>query len=139
MAVLLFVLTGQIGLAQDKAHADPSTLLLAGERVVELVDQGLASDLWQYVSASVKSTGTASEEEFIRGIYSVRRPLGMVIGRNWVNISQINFSGSETTPAGRYVTVSFLTDFASKPGLQEHVTFLLDEDGIWRITGYSLK
>ena len=132
---------GQLGWAQERNTtpiADPSTLLTAAERVVGLVDQGLASELWPHVSVAVKEMNSVNEEDFSHSIYNVRRPLGVVMGRYWVNISQTVQPENAGMPHGRYVTVSFVTNFAGKSGMSERVTFLLDEDGIWRIAGYTL-
>lgn len=41
-------------------------------------------------------------------------------------------------PAGDYVTVIFLSRFDNKE-LQEIVTTALEQDGRWRVTGYSTR
>lgn len=131
-------LTGGVHADERTIKPDPSTLLAAAERVVAIADQGLASELWPYVSIRLKQTGSIEEAAFSRTIYNARRPLGIVLMRNWSNISRKEHSGSATAPAGIYVTVSFITDFAGKTGMGEHITFVLDDDGIWRIAGYAL-
>lgn len=117
--------------------ADPSTLLLAAQKVIQLIDQGLASQLWQHVSSVVQ--GAAEQGEFASHIYTMRAPLGVVLDRRWLTISQIEHQGSDNAPSGTYVTVTFLTSFEARRGMQEQVSFHLDDDGVWRIAGYVLR
>lgn len=118
--------------------ADPSTMLTAGIKVLQLIDQGLASELWPHVSSIVKTKITP--ENFAKGIYSLRRPLGNVLQRQWLNISQHQSLANDVDiPAGLYVDVTFLTSFEGRSAIEEHVTFVLDSDNVWRIAGYVIN
>lgn len=117
--------------------ADPSTMLAAGIKVLQLIDQGLASELLPHISPIVKSK--IPIEDFTKGIYSLRRPLGNVLQRQWFNISQHeSLVEGSNIPAGLYVDVTFLTSFEGRSAVEEHVTFVLDSDNVWRIAGYVI-
>lgn len=121
----------------EQQLADPTTLLQAGTKVVGLIDQGLASQLWAHVSPVAQSV--LEEQQFTNQIYTLRRPLGAVLQRHWVAITQLDHPGSAGLPSGLYVTVTFITSFAGRSNVQEQVTFRQDEDNVWRITGYVIR
>lgn len=126
-------------LADEHANlpADPTTLLLAAQQVVLMIDQGFASELWPHVSQVIRDR--IEKAEFEQRIYASRRPLGVVVGRRWSMIMQANRPDAQGLPSGHYISVVFISDFTGKSNMTEEVVFRQDQDGIWRIAGYSLR
>ena len=48
-------------------------------------------------------------------------------------------TGTPTLPAGVYINVEYETRFATGPAVTELVSFRLDEDKTWRLSGYALR
>jgi hypothetical protein len=68
---------------------------------------------------------------------TVRQPLGKVISRQVMSkIPTMNVPGG---PDGEYVIIQFETSFENKTDAIETVTPVLDEDSIWRVTGYYIR
>jgi hypothetical protein len=42
-------------------------------------------------------------------------------------------------PDGEYVVIQFETSFKNKKAAVETVTPMMDEDGVWRVSGYYIK
>ena len=42
-------------------------------------------------------------------------------------------------PDGEYVVIQFATSFENKKTALEKVTPMMDKDGKWRVSGYSIK
>ena len=59
--------------------------------------------------------------------------------RVWIDVSRREFSGTPALPAGVYVNVGYQTTFANGKTARELVSFRLDEDKSWRVTGYVLN
>lgn len=114
--------------------SDPTTFLLAAQKVVLWMDSGSADRLWSHVSEVVQQS--FDEKEFIGALYSVRRPLGVLTSRSWKNIIKEYPAELE---GGVYVTVIFDSVFAGGVVVQEQVVFRQDADGVWRISGYVLR
>lgn len=115
--------------------ADPQ--LTAARNVAQqwiaFVDQGQYAESW---SASGKLfQANMQQQQWVQTLTGARTPLGTVISRE-VAGSEIRES-LPGAPAGRYALVSFATNFQNKPDIIETVTMVMEEDGQWRVVGYS--
>jgi len=111
---------------------------LAGWQVMHLVDFGQMGDLWDQASLIMKNLVT--REEFVRQLVTTRIRLGTVVERSRPIVTRSASDGSNQTPQGLYLNVMSITRFAHHPEpVQELVSFRLDEDQTWRVTGYSVQ
>ena len=111
----------------------------AALQVMQLVDRNQIGEVWDGASAVMKQAVT--RDEFIRQITSDRTALGAVSGRANPAVTRTQ-GGQEggTVPAGLYINVASATTFANQPQpVRELVSFRLDEDRTWRVTGYTLR
>lgn len=100
---------------------------------IALVDQGQYAESW---SASGKLfQANMQQQQWVQTLTGARMPLGSVVSRE-VAGSEIRES-LPGAPAGRYALVSFATNFENKPDIIETVTMILEEDGQFRVVGYS--
>jgi len=54
-------------------------------------------------------------------------------------VTRAAYAASGQVPAGNYINVEYATRFASEPQpVRELVSFRLDEENTWRVSGYSL-
>lgn len=107
------------------------------EQVAQLIDQGKAGQVWDGASSVAKQTVT--RDAFVRQITADRAQVGRLVSRKASAISRGESKGS-TPPAGFYVNVSFATQFANeKQPVRELVSFRLDSDRVWRVSGYTLR
>ena len=129
-------LTGEQQAQLARQDADMTQAAL---QVMQLIDQNRAGDVWDGASPVMKQA--VSRDDFVNQITTDRNTLGAVSGR--ANPVVTRTQGGEAggaVPAGLYINVASASTFAnqSQP-VRELVSFRLDEDQVWRVTGYTLR
>jgi len=107
-------------------------------QVAQLVDQNKTAEIWDGASAVAK--GVVTREEFVRQIAADRQKLGAPATRQQVAVTRAAYAAGGQIPAGNYINVVYATKFANAPDpVRELVSFHLDADKTWRVSGYSLR
>ncbi len=109
----------------------------AAMQVADLIDKGQEGQVWDGASSMTKQL--IARDAFVKGVDGDRKKVGTLITRTPVNL---NFSESDgkKLPPGLFANVSFATRFANeKQPVRELVSFHLDGDNTWRVTGYTLR
>ncbi|GAB3061508.1 DUF4019 domain-containing protein [Stenotrophomonas tumulicola] len=121
--------------ALEKQNAEMQQAAL---RVAQLVDGNRAGEAWD--GASTVARKAQKRDEFLKIVGADRARLGALVGRGQPSISRVKYNGDATVPEGLYVSVTFPTRFAnSAQPVRELVSFRLDEDQVWRLSGYSVR
>lgn len=109
----------------------------AALQVAQMVDQDKVAQIWDGASAVVKQI--ISRDAFVRGVDADRRTVGAPLARSLASLTYSQSDG-KNLPAGLFVNVAFLTRFANeKQPVRELVSFHLDSDHVWRVTGYTVR
>jgi hypothetical protein len=116
---------------------DPNTLVGAALQIARLIDTGKTGEAWDGSSAVAKRS--VDRKKFVDGIESQRKQAGVPSGRRWTAVNRHTTQGTQQLPAGTYANVEFDTLFPGNKVGHELVSFRLDEDGTWRLSGYVLK
>ncbi len=99
-----------------------------------LLDAGKYDQAWEATSAIFKMQ--VKREEWNKGITRLRAPLGGAVSRS------ANAAGYQTkwahAPDGQYVLIEYATKFP-KYAATEMIAMALDQDGVWRVGGYSIN
>jgi len=101
---------------------------------LELVDHQKGAESWEATADYFKSTTPRQTwQEFM----STRKKLGgTMLSREF--IYQEETTSIPGAPDGEYVVIHYTTSFTNKtPGI-ETITSLLDNDNIWRVSGYHI-
>jgi hypothetical protein len=109
----------------------------AAVQVVRLVDQNKAAEVW--TGASPVAKGVATQNEFVKQIALDRQKVGAVTERRQLAVTRAAYPAGGQVPAGNYVNVVYATKFANWQPVRELVSFHLDNDQTWRVSGYSLR
>lgn len=118
-----------------KQNADMTQMAL---QVAQMVDGGHIGALWDGASAVAKRA--VQRDAFVKQIAGERARLGAVGQRGSASVSRVQYGPGAQVPEGLYVNVSFPTRFASAPQpVRELISFRMDEDRTWRVSGYSLR
>ena len=132
----------QKALQADVDRVGPQLITIAMQ-VAKLVDQDKAGKVWDNASGIAKAIVT--KDVFISQVNTARASVGAVKSRKLDTVSSAVYDGRGTPkdgpiiPAGTYINVVFATRFANIPKtLHELVSFHLDTDQRWRVTGYTL-
>lgn len=106
--------------------------------VIQLVEQNKGGEVWDGASSVAK--GVVTKDRFVQQITADREELGVPVARSQVAVTRAVYAAGDEVPAGNYISVVFATKFTNAPEpVRELVSFRLDEDRTWRVSGYSLR
>lgn len=110
----------------------------AAMQVMQMVDANRIGEIWDGASATMKRVVT--KDDFVKQITIDRNKLGKVASRGKATVSRSQFPAGAKVPEGLYLNVAVPTTFAgAQEPVRELVSFRLDEDKTWRVSGYSLR
>ncbi|MDH6592427.1 hypothetical protein M2165_002316 [Variovorax sp. TBS-050B] len=135
IAAVFFAVAGPAA-AQD---VEPSDMVRGGMQAIQMIDQGKAGELWDGATAVARKR--VSRSDFAASVTRNRASLGTPTQRTWVGVNRQVVTDPDPETAGQYVSVEYETRFSSQPaGIQrELVSFRLDNDRVWRFSGYVLR
>ncbi|PJJ97232.1 hypothetical protein CO641_09470 [Lysobacteraceae bacterium NML91-0213] len=110
----------------------------AAQRIVQLIDANRAGEVWDMATVRVKSM--IPRETFVQEVANDRARVGAAAQRGQAVVTRSQFQAGGQVPEGLYLNVVFPTRFANTPeAVRELVSFRLDEDRTWRVSGYSVR
>ena len=128
---LLMMLMAPLVPASEKSDAAVSS----GSQWLRKLDQ--AEYQAAYTGAGKLLRNKVEFEAWKGAVEKARTPLGMVHKRELIyGALEKQLSG---IGPGEYAQLRFRTDFASKYEVIEHLTLMLEDDGLWRPIGYSVQ
>ncbi len=113
-------------------------LIAAARQVMALVDEGRIGEVWDGASSAMKRA--VPRAEFVAQVASDRRRVGSPNDREDSAVTRTRYPAGQRVPQGVYANIATPTTFANAPQpVRELVSFRLDEDRTWRVSGYSLR
>lgn len=104
--------------------------------IANMVDHGQVAQVWNASSDVAKKA--VAEDKFVQATEADRAQLGTATSRKVQEITR-GVSDGQKLPAGYYVNISFSTQFSKYPKpVRELVSFHLDKDRTWRLSGYTV-
>ncbi|VWD58077.1 membrane protein [Burkholderia lata] len=76
------------------------------------------------------------QDQFAADMQRARQSVGAVRHRGWAQITRIRYTNSGTTPDGLYANVDYTTTLTNGATMFEKLSFRLEDDGQWHLTGY---
>lgn len=125
---------------QERARlaAQDAEIIAAARKVMALVDSGRTDQVWEGASPTIKRL--VPRGEFVDQIASDRVRLGAVLSRGSAVVGRERYPAGGRVPQGEYLNVATPTRFAGQAQpVRELVSFRLDEDRVWRVSGYSVR
>ncbi|MDE0408254.1 MAG: DUF4019 domain-containing protein [Alphaproteobacteria bacterium] len=99
-----------------------------------LIDDAQYRESWEQAASLFKCR--ISRSRWIGAIRSTQAPFGKVQSRSFLRaVYDTRLPG---VPDGKYVVIRYRTAFEHKEEAVETVTPMLDQDGIWRVSGYFI-
>jgi hypothetical protein len=127
---LIAFLAGSL-LSCEKPKEKEELAIQAAESWLSLVDEEKYPESWEGLAGLFKKD--IKKEEWINDLNRFRKPLGKLVGRKLQHES----SSSEAS-VGEYLIFQYETSFENKKSVVEAVSVIKDNDGNWRILGYSI-
>ena len=110
----------------------------AAAQVAVLIDGGRAGEVWDGASEVMRKA--AARPAFVQAMGDDRQRLGAMRQRGEPSVTRVQYAAGGAVPPSVYLNVSFATLFAnSAQPVRELVSFRLDEDRTWRVSGYSVR
>jgi len=107
----------------------------AAEAWLQLVDDGKYNASW--LEASTYFRNAVTKLEWKRQVSIWRTALGSVVSRKFRTAQYLTTLPG--APDGDYVLIQYDTTFTHKKSAVETITPMLDADGKWRVSEYSIK
>jgi hypothetical protein len=107
----------------------------AAEAWLELVDGGKYGESWETAAELFKKA--VRKEQWHQQLDAVSGSLGTVQSRR-LETAEYR-TALPGAPDGEYVVIQFASSFENKKSAVEAVTPMLDEDGVWRVSGYYIQ
>ncbi len=120
--------------AQQRAGESADELLNDANTVLRQLDAGQFTDVWANAAAFVKRS--IKQDEFVAEMRSARQMVGAVQHRGWAQVTRIQSNKAGNLPDGLYANVDFATTLTTSAKMYEKLSFRLDGDGRWHLTGY---
>lgn len=129
---------GGLGLAAAQ-DVDANAMIQGGLQVIRMIDQHNSGELWDGATPAAKKR--AQRADFVRQVTQTRAPLGAAQQRTWIAVNRQVVAEADPELAGQYVSIEYETRFANAAArtVKETTSFRLDQDGIWRFSGYFLR
>ncbi|HEF5874151.1 TPA: DUF4019 domain-containing protein [Burkholderia cenocepacia] len=123
-----------IGAHAQAAGESADTLLRDSDAVFKQLDAGQYGAVWADAAPFVKAR--IKQDQFAAQMQQARQSIGAVSHRGWAQITRIRYTNSSSMPDGLYANVDYATTLASGATAYEKLSFRLDDDGRWHLTGY---
>ncbi|QRR08026.1 DUF4019 domain-containing protein [Burkholderia sp. MS455] len=123
-----------IGAHAQSAGESADTLLRDSDAVFRQLDAGQYGAVWSDAAAFVKAR--IKQDQFAADMQHARQSVGTVNHRGWAQITRIRYTNVSAMPDGLYANVDYATTLTNGATVFEKLSFRLDDDGRWRLTGY---
>ncbi|NZA26430.1 DUF4019 domain-containing protein [Luteimonas sp. SJ-92] len=123
---------------QQQLQRQDAEMTRAAQQIVQMIDANRTGEVWEMATEEVKRM--VPRDSFVQQITTDRARLGAPGSRGNAVVSRSQFQAGGEVPEGLYINVAFPTTFANNAEpVRELVSFRLDEDKVWRVSGYSLR
>jgi hypothetical protein len=107
----------------------------AAQSWLALFDSGKYEENWEQASQGLKDI--ADKQDFIESLATARGRTGKVVTRKLKSsVYTTKLAGS---PDGQYVVIQYESSFENLGSAIEVLVPMLDKDGKWRVSGYSVR
>ena len=121
--------------APEKATPAEQAALDVANAWLELIDAGDYEHAWSEMASFARSS--LKESEFSNAIRQVQESLGRVTSRKLARMDHA--TSLPAAPDGHYIVITYAARMKKKMSATEVVVPMLDVDGKWRISGYTVR
>ncbi len=126
-----------MAMAAVDAEADEKeqSAVAAATSWLALVDEGRYGESWEQAAGLFRTA--VPKDQWQRQLAAVRRPFGSLESRTVSSAEHV--TSLPGAPDGDYVVITFRSSFEHKDEAVETVTPMLEDDGVWRVSGYFIR
>lgn len=123
-----------IGAHAQAGGESADALLRDADAVFKQLDAGQYGAVWTDSAAFVKAR--IKQDQFAADMQRARQSVGTVRHRGWAQVTRIRYTNAPAMPDGLYANVDYATTLTTGATVYEKLSFRLDDDGRWHLTGY---
>lgn len=135
VAMLLLMPIATVAMAAPGTSADE--LLRDADAVLQQIDVAHDGALWDNAALFVKAK--IQKPQFIAQIQQGRESFGIVATRGWASVTRVQYMNDRNVPDGLYGNVDYASHTTDGQTVFQLVSFRLEPDGEWHLTGYSVR
>ncbi len=127
-------------LAQESGvGSSADELVQAGLNTLRQIEDNRAGDAWEAAAPFVKAR--FPKAELVGTLQKARATFGSVAQRTWASVSRVRqtTASEQGFPPGLYANIDYSTRLTDGRTVFELVSFRLELDGVWRLTGYVTR
>lgn len=133
----IVLLASSTALAAPAPGSRADELLDDADAVLQRIDAGPIDPLWDDAAPFVKAK--IGKQTFIAQLKQMRQSFGPVTARGWASIVRLQYSSDRAVPDGLYANVDYASHTAGGQTVFERVSFRLEPDHRWHLTGYNAR
>jgi hypothetical protein len=119
----------------ENDQSSAADALAAARAWLELIDGGDSSGSYERAASLFRSA--VSLEQWQSSLAAAQAPLGRPLNRS---LKSSRYAEElPGAPDGKYYVIEYDTAFERKKNGTETVVPMLDEDGVWRVSGYFVR
>ncbi|MGH8783105.1 DUF4019 domain-containing protein [Paraburkholderia sp.] len=134
-ATLLLMSVATLAMAAPGASADE--LLRDADAVLQQIDAAHEGALWDNAAPFVKTK--IQKPLFVTQLQQARQSLGTIATRGWASVMRLQYTNNHDVPDGLYANVDYASHTADGQTVFELVSFRLESDSQWHLTGYNVR
>ncbi|WP_175824105.1 DUF4019 domain-containing protein [Burkholderia sp. BCC0419] len=123
-----------IGAHAQSSGGSADELLQDADTVFRQLEAGQFNDIWLGSADFIKAR--FKQDHFVSDIRRAWQTVAFVRHREWEQISRNRYTNA-TVPDGLYANVDYVTTLTTGSTVYEKVSFHLENDGHWHLTGYA--
>lgn len=123
-----------LSLGPVNAGTSADELLRAADYAIQQIDAGHYETVYADAAPFVKARYDA--QRFANDTRLSRQAVGAIKSRGWAAVTRIVYKGAKDIPDGLYANVDYATTQSSDKVVFEKLSFRLETDGRWHLTGY---
>lgn len=135
MLTISFATIATIAKAAPGTSADE--LLRDADAVLQQIDAAHEGALWDNAAPFVKTK--IQKPKFVAQLQQARQSLGTLTTRGWASVTRLQYANDHDVPDGLYANVDYTSHTADGQTVFELVSFRLESDSQWHLTGYNVR
>ncbi|WGY71062.1 DUF4019 domain-containing protein [Burkholderia cepacia] len=123
-----------IGAHAQSSGGSADELLQDADTVFRQLEAGQFNEIWLGSADFIKTR--FKQDHFVSDIRRAWQTVALVRHREWEQITRDRYTNA-TVPDGLYANVDYVTTLTTGSTVYEKVSFRLEGDGHWHLTGYA--
>jgi hypothetical protein len=138
----VYLITKSMGIHSKADPKAEQAAITAAYDWLSLIDEAQYAESWDKASQNLKNsvsktTWVQTMESFIKNTSVFSNPFGKNLSREL--IAKHYYTSLPELPDGQYIVIKYKSSFENRTSALETINLILENDGKWRVFGYSME